>query len=130
MKDDFNINRKPTGGERVVGIVCSSILVLLFGTITAISFSLFSPVSLLSLVPISFGLLTALGALVTYRFAFGQAKKPSPRSLKVANYVFVFFGLLMVGAFFLVDGVRPSFSLLGFGFLAVSIGLRNLLHAD
>lgn len=126
MSDEYRIDRKPTSGERLIGIVASSFLVLFFGAVSVVTREYLSTLSWLALIPIVSGLATLLATFVTYRTVFSEAKKPSATSVRVVNYIFVVVGCLLVVASPFADGTRETISLLAIGLFAVSIGLRNL----
>ncbi len=126
MNDKYRIDRKPSSGERIVGIIASSFLVLFFGTASVITRDFLSAISWYSLVPIGFGLAAILAAVVAYRTLFGKAERPSPTTVRIVDYVFVVVGLLLIGISLFADDTSKMVYGLAIGLLGVGIGLRNL----
>ncbi len=122
-KDKWNLDRKPSRAERVVGILASGFLALLCAVIFAITFSNQSELNFPGLVPLSFGVLTVIFIVLFCRVAFDKAERPSSSTIKIANYIFAIAGiaLILLGLFSNFD-----LKLLGLGTIGLSVGFRNL----
>ena len=115
---NHEIDRLPSKKERIIGIISSSFLMVIFGAISILTILMEEYIA-----SVFFILLTLFIARIAYRVVFTKPEKPNNNCLYIAHIVFIIAGGgLVVGSFFVSDSNR--FMGLAIGLIGLSTGVH------
>lgn len=130
MNESWNLDRKPTTADRVVGIISAALACMVTGVLLWISIVIFRSVW----IAIGSGALLAFFAFFLVRFSLGKpehlgtaGRLPRSEVTAIARFIIAISLALLVLAFFVTDS-RARITLLSLGFTGLSGGISNLVR--